>query len=300
MSAPIFKAGINLNSKVASNAADPSAATDLATKQYVDNMLAGIASKRYVRLKSTGNLAVATALAAGQTIDGKTVVAGDRIFLGSQTTGSENGIYIAPASGAASRATDFDTGTEIPGALIIVNEGTANGDTMWLETTDGPITIGTTALAFTQFTTGITYTADGNGIELSAGTFSLELDGSSLSKSSTGLRIGTAAGGAGLVVNAGTGVISVGAGTGITVNADDVAVDTSVVVRKYAANCAATTNPQAFAHGLGIDVEVQVIEVSTGEQVYCGVTTTSAASGTTTVDFGGAPTASQYRIIVQG
>jgi phage-related tail fiber protein len=297
MAIPKFPTGINLSNHEATNAADPTAATSLATKQYVDNMLAGLANKRYARLKTTANVALATGgIANGVTIDGKVVATGDRIFAGSQTTGSENGIYIAPASGAATRATDFDAGTEIPGALITVSEGTVNGDTMWMETTDGPITIGTTSLAFQQFSVGVTYTADGQGITLSSNQFSLALDGTTLSKSASGLRIGSGAAGAGLVEA--TGVLAVGAGTGISVAADTVGVDTAVIPRKFAADCVVTTNPQSFNHALGTDVDVEVWEGN--NQVFPDVTKSATSGGTVTVDWGGAPTVGQYRVVVRG
>lgn len=291
-----FKKGIDLQNQRGTNAADPSSATDIATKQYVDNLVAGLSNKRTARVATTANVNLATGLAAGQSIDGKVLATGDRVFVKNQTLPAENGIYVAPAAGAASRATDMDTGSEIPGALIIVSEGTVNGDTMWLETTDGPITVGTTALAFTQFAVGVTYTADGNGIELSSTTFSLELDGTTLSKSATGLRIGSGAAGAGLVEA--TGVLAVGAGTGISVAADSVAVDTAVVARKFAADCAATTNPQTFTHALGTDIAVEVWEGT--ERVFPDVTKSATSGGQVTVDWGSAPTAAQYRVVVIG
>lgn len=295
MVAPKFHSGIDLKNQRGINAADPSSATDLANKQYVDNLLAGMSNKKVVRVKTTGNVNLATALASGQSIDGKTLATGDRVFVGSQSTGADNGIYVAPSSGAASRASDFDAGAEIPGAFIIVNEGTVNGDTMWLETTDGPITVGTTSLAFSQVGVGgATYTADGQGIELTSTTFGLELDGTTLSKSASGLRIGSGAAGAGLTEA--TGVLAVGSGTGISVAADAISVDAAVVTKKYAADCVVTTNPQTFTHGLGTD-DVSVTVWEGTERINPGIT---KGSGTVIIDFGGAPTAGQYRVVVHG
>lgn len=298
MALPVLN-GLDLKNKQIINLADPSSATDATTKQYVDNLIGGLANKRAARVKTTGNVNLTTALVAGQTIDGKVLATGDRVFVGSQTTGQDNGIYVSGA-GAAVRSFDFDAGSEIPGALIIVSEGTTQGDTMWLETTDGPITVGTTVLSFTQFSVGVTYTADGQGIELSSTTFALELDGSSLSKSASGVKVAnafvTALAGAGLVEA--SQILAVGAGTGIVVNANDVAIDPSVVVRKFAANCVATTNPQTFTDNLAtLDKTITVVEVSTGKVVLADIT--EATTNTFTVDFGGAPTAAQYRVIAQ-
>lgn len=289
--------GLDLNGKNINNLADPSAATDATTKQYVDNVAAGLDWKENVRVASTANLAVASAVINGATVDGVSLVTGNRILLKNQTTASENGIYIVAASGAASRSTDADTSADISNMITRVSEGTVNGDKMFQLVTDN-VTLGSTSLVYTEFTGGGgTYTADGQGLEVSANQFALELDGTSLSKSATGLRLGSAAAAAGLTAD-GTGLLSVGAGTGITVNANDVAVDVSVVTRKYAANCAATTNPQTFTHNLNtLDIDVTVIEVSTGKEVLTDKT--AATVNTVSVDFGGAPTASQYRVIVQ-
>lgn len=286
--------GADLNNQRIVNLADPSSATDATTKQYVDNVAAGLDWKENVRVASTANLAVASAVVNGATVDGVTLVTGDRILLKNQTTASENGIYIVAASGAASRSTDADSSADIASMVVRVSEGTVNGDTAYQLITDN-VVLGTTALVFTQFAAGQTYTADGNGIEVSANQFSLELDGTSLSKSSSGVRIGSAAAAAGLTES--SGLLSVGQGTGIQVNANDVAVDTSVVARKYAADCAATTNPQTFTHNLGTkDVTVTVRQASDDSLVEADIV--AATTNTVSVNFGGAPTAAQYRVIV--
>jgi hypothetical protein len=287
--------GFDANNQRIINVADPTSNTDGANKQYVDNVAAGLNWKQNVRAASTANVTVSS---PGTTLDGVTLAANDRILLKDQTTGSENGIYVWTASGSAlTRATDADTSAEIKNAAVRISEGTVNADKMYQMITDS-VTLGTTSLVWTIFGGGTTYSADGNGIELSSTTFSIELDGSSLSKSSAGLRIGTAAAANGLTIDAG-GLLSVGAGTGISVGADTVGIDTSVVVRKFAANCAATTNPQTFNHALNnADVLVQVTEVSTKKVVLADVTLTDANN--VSVDFGGAPSASQYRVEIVG
>lgn len=101
--------------------------------------------KASCRVATTANLAALTGLL---TIDGIVLVAGDRVLVKDQAAGAQNGIYVA-AAGAWSRATDADVGTELnSGAIVPVEEGTANADTQWMLTTDGTITIGTTALTF--------------------------------------------------------------------------------------------------------------------------------------------------------
>lgn len=290
-----FKKGIDLVNQRGINVASPTSATDAANKAYVDNLVEGLSYKNEVRAATTTNGALATAYANGQTIDGVALVTGDRILLKDQTAQTENGIYTVNASGAPTRAIDADATAELNNATVYITTGTVNAGREYTQTTANPV-IGTNNIVFAQKTTGTAYTADGNGIELSGSQFVLELDGTTLSKSATGLRIGSGAAGAGLVEA--SGVLAVGAGTGITVSADSIAVDTSVVVRKYAADCAATTNPQTFTHALGTDIQVEIWEGT--ERVFADVTKAATSGGQVTVDWGGAPTAAQYRIVVVG
>jgi len=86
--------GLDLQAQRIVSVADPSSAQDAATKAYVDNIAAGLAWKKEVVVATTANGALATAFANGQTIDGYTLVTGDRILLKNQTTQTENGIYV--------------------------------------------------------------------------------------------------------------------------------------------------------------------------------------------------------------
>jgi hypothetical protein len=58
---------------------------------------------------TTGNVNTSNGLEAGDTIDGVVLATGDRVLVWQQTTESNNGIYEASASGAASRAADYGT-----------------------------------------------------------------------------------------------------------------------------------------------------------------------------------------------
>lgn len=139
-----------------------------ATKAQLDAAVAGLKWKEPVRAATTANIT----LSGTQTIDGVSVVAGDRVLVKNQSTGSANGIYVA-ASGAWTRATDFDGSSELLGAAVFVSEGSSLGNQQWQLTTDGPITIGTTSLTFTQFGGGTSYTA-GNGININAGVIAVD------------------------------------------------------------------------------------------------------------------------------
>lgn len=120
----------------------------LATRQYCDDKVADELnkwdSKQSVRVATTA----AIALAGLQTIDGVVLVAGDRVLVKDQAAGAENGIYVA-AAGAWARATDADSGVKLnAGALVPVEAGTVNADTIWMLKTDGAIIIGATPIAF--------------------------------------------------------------------------------------------------------------------------------------------------------
>ncbi|WP_165675385.1 phage tail-collar fiber domain-containing protein [Metapseudomonas otitidis] len=119
-----------------------------ATRAFVIDYVAAEMAKRdgknSVRVATTG----AIVLSGAQSIDGVAVVAGDRVLVKNQATGSQNGIYLV-ATGAWTRAADADASLEVtPGMHVPVEEGTANGDSVWQLVTDAPITIGTTALVF--------------------------------------------------------------------------------------------------------------------------------------------------------
>lgn len=121
-----------------------------------------------MRAATTANIT----LSGVQTIDGVAVGAGDRVLVKDQSTGSGNGIYTA-ASGAWTRAADFDASSEVLGASCFVSEGTTLGNTVWVLTTDGAITLGSTALTFVQTNGGTSYTA-GTGITISAGVIAID------------------------------------------------------------------------------------------------------------------------------
>jgi len=127
-------------------ASDPTSDNHAVRKAYVDALIQGLDPKGSCKAATTANIT----LSGTQTIDGVAVAAGDRVLVKNQTTASANGIYVV-ATGAWTRAADFSTGKVTPGAYAFVEQGTINGDTGWVLVTDGTITVGTTALSFTQF-----------------------------------------------------------------------------------------------------------------------------------------------------
>lgn len=160
---------VNFNGQRITSLAEPVAATDAATKGYVDAAVNGTDWKQSVRAATTGNIT----LSGLQTVDGISLAAGDRVLVKNQTTGSENGLYVV-ASGAWSRSSDADTAAKFTAGLsVMVEEGSTQADTQWRVITDGTITLGTTSVAFAQIGAGTTYTG-GNGISIAGNTVSVD------------------------------------------------------------------------------------------------------------------------------
>ena len=131
---------------------DPSATSDAATKNYVDQAVAGLRTRTIAEAGSTANVDISNGLENGDTIDGVTLVTGDRVLLKDQTDATENGLYLAVASGAASRDPEHDTIAELSGQMVVVNQGTANDNKIFLCTTDSDGVIGSTNITYTQVT----------------------------------------------------------------------------------------------------------------------------------------------------
>jgi uncharacterized protein YjbI with pentapeptide repeats len=152
----------------------PTDGTDAATKNYVDSAAQGIDWKASVRAATTAAVTLASDLENGDTLDGVTLATGDRVLVKNQSTGSENGIYVVKASGAPDRSTDADTGAELTSNFaVFVEEGTVNSDQGYTLTNNGSITIGTTALTFTQFT-GLGQIIAGTGLDKTGNTLDID------------------------------------------------------------------------------------------------------------------------------
>lgn len=144
-----FTADQSMGNMKLTNLGAPVSANDAARLVDIQNSAAGISAKDAVRVATTGNIT----LSGAQTIDGVSVVAGDRVLVKDQTTANQNGIYVA-AAGAWSRAADADSSAEVKsGMFVFVCEGTTLADSGWILSTDGTITLGTTSLTFVQFST---------------------------------------------------------------------------------------------------------------------------------------------------
>lgn len=161
MAAPT--AAVSMGSQLLQSLATPVSGTDAANKNYVDSVAQGLDVKASVRVATTANGALATAFANGQTVDGIALVTGDRILLKNQSAPAENGIYTVNGSGAPTRALDADAWTELPGAFVFVEIGTANAGTGWACNVAQGGTLGTTAITFVQFSGAGTFSCSNLG-----------------------------------------------------------------------------------------------------------------------------------------
>jgi len=214
---------ITMGSNRVTNVADPTSAQDAASKAYVDAVKVGLDVKDSVVAASTGNGTLASAFANSSTLDGVTLATNDRILLKDQSTGAENGIYTVNSSGAPTRATDFDADSEVTsGAFTFVTEGTANGDSGFVLTTNDDITVGTTAMTFAQFsgagqiTAGSALTKSGNTLNVGVDDSSIEVNSDALRVKASGITNAMLAGSIDLTGKV-TGTLPIGnGGTGLT------------------------------------------------------------------------------------
>lgn len=295
---------------------DPSADSDAANKGYVDSVAQGLNIHDPVKAATTTTLAATTGgtvtynngtsgvgatltlSVALTTLDGYTVVTGDRLMIKNEATSANNGVYTINAGKTVlTRATDSDTPTELNGGdFYFVQNGTVNDNTGWV-IIDPVTTIGTTPVVFAQFSGAGTYTAS-NGVLLTGSNFTFAPEsGKGLQTSASGAAIKLATT-SGLNV---TSDLAVGAGNGITVLTNTVAIDSAVVVSKYATNVGdASATSYTITHNLNTrDVQVVLFDNSSPyAEVICDVQHTTV--NTVTLLFSVAPTLNQYRVVVQG
>ena len=144
----------------------PVNAIDIANKLYVDTVAQGLNPKAACKVGTLTNIT----LSGLQTIDGYSVLAGNRVLVKNQSNTPDNGIYVASAS-AWTRAVDMDVWAEVPGAYTVLLNG-SQANTGWVSTSADTGTIGVTPITFVQFSALGTYYA-GTGLTLSANTFSI-------------------------------------------------------------------------------------------------------------------------------
>jgi len=294
-----------------------------ATKSYVDAARSGLDVKASVRAATTAPINLASDLEAGDTLDTNvTLVAGDRVLVKDQSTASENGIYVVQASGAAVRATDFDSNAEVtPGAFTFVEEGTLNADSGWVLTTNGTINVGVTGLTWALFSVagsifagdGLTKTGNTLNVIGTTNRISVSADAVDIASTYVGqssittlgtITTGTWNGVDIAVADGGTGSSSAsGARTNLAdTSASGLTTSTPVLARISKQGCAASStgvSTTTVTHNFGTtDVNVQIYEVATGATVIGDVTRSNG--NTLSVVLYGTIAANDYTIVVVG
>ncbi len=114
--------------------------------------------KNSCRVATTGDVTLTGG--APNSVDGISLALYDRILVRSQSTSSQNGIYFVTTLGTGSngtwtRALDANDGTRLTsGTTVNVEEGLTLGGKMYRMTTPNPITIGSSAIAWTDVSGG--------------------------------------------------------------------------------------------------------------------------------------------------
>jgi len=181
----------------------------LAPKAYVDSVANGLDVKASVRVATTANLAASYNNGAGTltassngaiSVDGVTLVVNDRVLVKNQSTAAQNGFYKVTTTGSGSaafvltRTPDADAASELTsGAFTFTEEGTANADNGYVLSTNGAITLGTTAINFEQFSgagqisAGAALTKTGNTIDVAVDDSSIQVSGDAIQVKALGI-----------------------------------------------------------------------------------------------------------------
>lgn len=244
------------------NLPSPSASGDAVPKSYVDSLVEGLAWKDSCRVATQSNLNLAS---PGATIDGISMASQDRVLVRSQSTASQNGIYVWNGSAVAmTRSLDASTFDELEQAVTTVEEGTSAATTYRQDQINGTIgsstiswvTFGAAAPAASETTAGIAEIA--TQAETDAGTDDARII--------TPLKLATWSG----------------------------------RVKRYAVSIGdGSATSYTVTHNLASrDVHVTVYNASTYDEVITDVTHTT--TNTLTIVFATAPASNAYRVVVVG
>lgn len=130
-----------------SNLNNPTASQDAVTRDYIDIFH----WKQPTKTASTANIPTLSGLL---TLDTVALSNGDRVLVKDQTDQTQNGIYTV-STGPWTRSPDFSSGTLVGGSGVVVNQGSANGDTLFICTSNfGADTVGTNSLVFQEVSGG--------------------------------------------------------------------------------------------------------------------------------------------------
>lgn len=244
---------------------------DLCNKTYVDAAIVGISWKQPV---VAATLSSNITLSGTQSIDGVSVVAGNRVLVKNQTNQAENGIYIA-AAGSWSRSADANAWDELVSALVFIESGSQAG-TAWYCPVQPGGTLGVTPITWSNFSIAGTYYA-GTGLTLAANTFSITNTGVSAATYGSSSQVPV------VVVNA-QGQITSASNTSIAIAASQITsgtIDSARIAGDYSG-----------ITGVGTLTNLTVSNTITGSISGNAATATSATSATTATNIAGGATGS--------
>jgi hypothetical protein len=246
----------------------PTTGTDIVNKDYADAIASGINFHQSCRLATTTALAAntynngtsgvgatLTANANGAlSVDSVAVAVGNRILVKNEATQANNGVYTVTQTGSAgapyilTRATDFDTaGTGVDqidaGDFFLITAGSTLANTSWVQQTPLPITVGTTAIVFSQFGAPLTYSAGTGLTESPSYTFNIANTG--VTSGSYGLAASVPT----IAVNA-QGQITSASNTAIAIAASQVTSGT-LAIAQGGTNSSATPTAGGASYGTG-------------------------------------------------
>lgn len=302
------------------NTVDPTGAQDVATKNYVDSVAQGLSVKDSVRAATDAALAAVTyangtagvgatltadANGAMAAVDGVTLVADDKVLIKDQAAALENGMYTVTQVGDGSnpfiltRMPGNNEADEFAGAFTFVQEGTTNSDTGWVCTTNNPVTVGTTAINFSQFSgagviaAGAGLTKTGDTINMIAGDTSLTINADeshvNLAHAFTwtgqhdfdGLKLQadvTGSGVSAIQLTASSGGIDIDAGKSIDMNSAEATTD---AIRLFASDAAGGIDIDAGTGGVDVTSTGGITLTSTSNLVLAPATNVINASSST-------------------
>ena len=280
---------------------DPVSNFQLATKQYVDTLVAsGIHFHEPVRVESPINLNAtynngasgvgATLTNAGTqaalVVDGITLLVNDRVLVYQQTNQTQNGVYVATNVGSGStnwiltRSSDTDTygltssTTLGEGSTFFVQQGVTGAGETYTCNTQGVITFGTTNITFVQISSAQIYSA-GTGLTLTGTQFSISNTAVTAAAYGSASQVGT------FTVNA-QGQLTAAGNTTISIPAS--AINTTIP-NSGLTNSAITINGSPIS--LGGSVSVGTVTSVGGTGTVNGLTLTGTVTTSGNLTLGG-------------
>jgi len=243
----------------------PNATSDQepATFAQLKSQIEGLAWKDAARVKTQSNIDLS---APGATIDGITMSSGDRVLVATQSTASQNGVYVwNGAAIPATRALDASTFAELEAAVITVEEGT-DGGTTWRQTEVNG-TIDSSTVTWTAFGSAVPAASESTAGKIEIATQGETDTGTDDTRAITPLKLKT----------------------------------WSLAPKRYSSDVGDGSNTSyTITHNLGTRELTVVVYRNSGnyDEVECEVRHTSTTA--LTLVFSAAPTSNQFRVVVLG